>query len=760
MANKEVLSAQELAYLKHIIKDGEGFVDHVYNDLKGANSTWNSPRLKDGNATATIGYGFTDPDLVKSYLYTGRKMTREEADARLDYEIYKRFNEVSKLPNYDNLNSNMKVALHRLNYAIGNNNLKGDKGIMNALRTNDYYSIPYLISNYKFKNTDPMVQKGLKSFFNNLGRVAGVGVYESRDGNQIALANQIMNTYDPNAIIPISSEMPVSYTRPTDERFQLYLTGNDFNGIQHPQEPSRIQGKSADDFTKVLEGLSFLDIIQRMSQGQKNVFTPQYPDQGQFPLGENHFASGGEMQQQAPSDSYDVNNGMSHEENPYGGVPVSMNPNGDYNYVEEGEVVHKGKVFSNRIINPKTGKPFAQEASKLLNKQKERPNDSITRRMVESRLDDLFKEQELVKQKQQVLDAANPYSVSSQIEEQSTTTPEVSPEQAMSMEQQVSGDQSPQAIPLMDLINASQEQPQTVPIDQAPSQNMFAYGGELDVSYLRKLPVDVMGYNFNSPSSIIDIYRQKYQTTQDPFQIVVSNDKGYPSYADTQQSLYRKSQFRHAPTIASGLQVLTDLTGLTNRSDSSIFNGMVDRVNSLRYTDINPTKLTNQIQYIPIDRSFIANQLLNQANAVNRIARESSGGNPALLNASLLAQSYNTLRGLGDLYAKAEEANNARRMQVAQFNLGVDQYNAQAQMQADQANNQGRINLALERFKLINAMEQAKLANQLQYDQAKAANLSKFITNLGRYGQEAKNMSMSNAMSPYYYTDGFRYLRK
>lgn len=48
-----------------------------------------------------------------------------------------------------------------------------------------------------------------------------------------------------------------------------------------------------------------------------------------------------------------VGNGNTHENNPYGGVPMGVDPEGTPNLVEEGEVIFNDYVFSNRLKVPK-----------------------------------------------------------------------------------------------------------------------------------------------------------------------------------------------------------------------------------------------------------------------------------------------------------------------------------------------------------------------------------------------------------------------
>lgn len=107
-----------------------------------------------------------------------------------------------------------------------------------------------------------------------------------------------------------------------------------------------------------------------------------------------------------------INNGGTHESNPYEGVPISMDQEGNPNLVEEGEVIWNDYVFSNRLKVPKSiqkkyklGKKemtFANAIDKLSKESEERPNDPISMRGLEDILMHMAIEQETLKSKQQL----------------------------------------------------------------------------------------------------------------------------------------------------------------------------------------------------------------------------------------------------------------------------------------------------------------------------------------------------------------------
>ena len=105
-----------------------------------------------------------------------------------------------------------------------------------------------------------------------------------------------------------------------------------------------------------------------------------------------------------------VDNGGTHEESIYNGVPMGVDPEGVPNLVEEGEVIFNDYVFSNRLKVPKAvrskyklrgNKPltFADAALKMSKESEERPNDLISQRGFEDSMVKLMFAQEEVRSK-------------------------------------------------------------------------------------------------------------------------------------------------------------------------------------------------------------------------------------------------------------------------------------------------------------------------------------------------------------------------
>lgn len=102
-----------------------------------------------------------------------------------------------------------------------------------------------------------------------------------------------------------------------------------------------------------------------------------------------------------------INEGGTHEENPYEGVLMGVDYQGTPNLVEEGEVVWNDYVFSNRLKPSKefkknfklSGETFADVAKYIQKESEERPNDPISKRGLEFLMNELMKEHEMIRNK-------------------------------------------------------------------------------------------------------------------------------------------------------------------------------------------------------------------------------------------------------------------------------------------------------------------------------------------------------------------------
>lgn len=98
-----------------------------------------------------------------------------------------------------------------------------------------------------------------------------------------------------------------------------------------------------------------------------------------------------------------INEGGTHQENPYDGIQLGVDEQGIPNLVEEGELIWDDYVFSNRIKVPKTVRQkyklrdnitYAEAAKKLQKESEERPNDPISKNGLVAFMEELRNNQE------------------------------------------------------------------------------------------------------------------------------------------------------------------------------------------------------------------------------------------------------------------------------------------------------------------------------------------------------------------------------
>lgn len=132
--------------------------------------------------------------------------------------------------------------------------------------------------------------------------------------------------------------------------------------------------------------------------------------------GDTLFGLGGDLQSNGGDYSaglLHVDEGGSHESNPYEGVQMGLASDGEPNLVEEGETIFNGYVFSNRLkptkkvlkefhLFSKGGKLTYADVSKKLEKEaEERPNDPLSRASLRKQMERLMEAQEEQKAEQE-----------------------------------------------------------------------------------------------------------------------------------------------------------------------------------------------------------------------------------------------------------------------------------------------------------------------------------------------------------------------
>ena len=188
------------------------------------------------------------------------------------------------------------------------------------------------------------------------------------------------------------------------------------------------------------------------------------------------YAKGGVLKNPLSSNGMDwnigltsINNGGSHERNPYEGVQVGVDQQGTPNLVEEGEVIWNDYVFSNRMKVPKKlreqlklGKndmTYAEAVNSKKKEREERPNDPIEKRGFEAFLTRLGTSQEEQRQKAEARKARKEA-------------------QRIAQEQAVMQGLGVQPSPMYDEQQGIPME-QSIPQNQQPIEGQYAHGGKL-----------------------------------------------------------------------------------------------------------------------------------------------------------------------------------------------------------------------------------------------------------------------------------------
>jgi len=221
------------------------------------------------------------------------------------------------------------------------------------------------------------------------------------------------------------------------------------------------------------------------------------------------FDIGGDLQTHGAdwsTGSSHIDAGGTHEENPYQGVQVGVDPQGTPNLVEEGEVIYNDYVYSKRIlcddetkekfhISKKREITFADLAKKLEKEISERPNDPISKAGFDRQMAELAEEQERQKQEMQAeeareaFDALSPeeqVAVMQQADAQAQEEQQMQEQEAMAQQEAAMQQQAMQEQAMMQQqgmgqpmgIDAAMMAQQGMPMQEMPIQDM-AYGGLL-----------------------------------------------------------------------------------------------------------------------------------------------------------------------------------------------------------------------------------------------------------------------------------------
>lgn len=408
-----------------------------------------------------------------------------------------------------------------------------------------------------------------------------------------------------------------------------------------------------------------------------------------------------------------IDNGNTHEANPYNGVPMGVAPDGQPNLVEEGEAIFKDYVYSNRLKVPKAVRQkyklrgpkdmtFAEAFKSAQKESSERPNDPISKNGLNSSAQILAAAQEGVKEDMKNK-AIKKFAKGGHLfaygdppyypYEDSTDNIEV--------------------YRAVDAYNNSEDSEDSVESTDSDVKTS---------AITRPVPITPVTTGKSKINDTLGIIKSKYSNKE---ALKSKIDRGlaeYTSRGDRSSKKADLSALRYFSTLANAGAVLSDALGYTNRPH------LMDEVPPAPVIRHSP--LGNYLPKMSIDTRYNANALAQQAAATRRALMQS---NSPSRNAAILAADFNAQTQLGDLLRKDQLSQYDLDIKRAEFNRGTDQANSQMGLTAAEANARNLLQVAQMAMQQDEYNDKRKLAAGM----AKSANAKALAENISNLGREA-----------------------
>lgn len=498
-----------------------------------------------------------------------------------------------------------------------------------------------------------------------------------------------------------------------------------------------------------------------------------------------------------------IDNGDTHENNPYEGVPMGADSEGTPNLVEQGEVIFNDYVYSNRLQVPKAVRKkyklrdnitFADAVKYLTKSYEERPNDSISRDTSMEVLADLANVQEAERANKEynsyknisayggkinrfddggnkwMPTAINPYKgvpnyygydkpfwMNDKGEYNKEYIDFINNVYNVDMFKKHLKDQfnfydnateeqkkSPRYAAIQNFIDTSPEwyENRNTIDDWAISDNLF--------NTAKKLAVD-KNTGIMHVGDMFAQYKRGKANSLMPNGLFPNNLNDRIKTPDLiknagkeEPPLYlgrSNEALRYAPAIGLGAAIISDALGITNNPEYENA-ARIEAASRADYKPVGFERLGNYLKYRPFDTDYLLNRMDADAAASRRAIANQSAGNTGAAIAGILASDYNTIGRLGEAKIEADKENFARRAQVEEFNRATNQYNSQGALQADIANQGAYANAIGRRLTGLTTAAQMRQGIKDAAEANRAANISEFLSALGDIGYENKSMNI------------------
>lgn len=468
----------------------------------------------------------------------------------------------------------------------------------------------------------------------------------------------------------------------------------------------------------------------------------------------SYYAAGGQLGDQLAPGLTAINNGGTHEQNPNGGVPQGVDPQGIPNLVEQGEVKTDGNyIFSDRNkpsleILKEVGLPsnlktlsFAKIAKLISKEAFERPNDPISKKGLETQLARLKYAQEMYNQAEFENRMQNDPVFREQVIAQQQAQAQQQQEQ---QNQQLGGEveQQPQAQFTGENPNVFDDGSQMNPIKLNRQSNVYDNIYTFDTTKRDQLNAEMKLFAetdpnnpFNDPSNPFNIFKDESAKNNQLYNDVSTKNT---STKDAKKSDFDITSLMYTPAVANA-GILGSL--LASKPDYS----NADAITGMQLDKVSAEPLRDYMKYHPYDTNYALNQLHQQQAASRAGIANNSGGNRATYLAATLGSDYNYGLNEGTMLRQAMEYNDAQKRQVSEFNRGTNQYNSQSKLQADSQNVQAQADL--NKIKSQGYLLRQNIKDSRDQDIASA--ISGTSENLATIGFNQFNMNMANSITSY-----------
>lgn len=510
----------------------------------------------------------------------------------------------------------------------------------------------------------------------------------------------------------------------------------------------------------------------------------------------NYFAEGGSLEELNKVTK--IGAGGTHEQNPNDGVQMGIAPDNLPNLVEEGEIVYKDYVYSNRLKPSKSllkqynlpekyaGKTFAELAEILQKESEDRPNDPVSLQTLEDWMSRLTGAQEEYKAKQEERRLAKVVDNMSDEEKAALMSSLVQPmaqQEGIDLSQPIYAKggkihiaknkrgtftaaakkhgKSVQAFASQVLANKENYSPAMVKkanfarnsakwshkhdlggindvvfkdlVSPDLSRSFAQYILPIDQTYTQYLPQVLTGNAINTAPGFGGINHSTTFAGEDindtiniPKPVTESNDNKGTVNTDLLAQRLGES-LRYAPAVGAQLGAIT---AALQPKDYTLANRLEDLASEFR--PMSAPHIGGYRRYTPYDVNLgdVENiGLTAAALSANRGQNRATQGalNTAVINA---AQKTAAARNLA-----AQQANEANRLATDQYNLGIDQFNAQRDSAYDQLNQQ----ILANRINMLGQAAQARDASRTAWASNINTTAENAFNQLGNVGRDNWN---------------------